>query len=175
MSRHFGGSDPRFICHRDQQKAIALNSKLNSKASFTTVVAIDFNPQDGLLYALELSDAADLSSLQNEHRSAVHYLIGYVDQCQPLSTMALTQSFGKYVIQSAIFAVARAVAMAFWSIHPVAAARASTLLAPSQSNCSGLAKGCNCNSVIRSYCHPELVIITVSSFRALVATSRCAR
>ena len=31
---------------------------VNSKAGFTTVVAVDFNPADGLLYALELSDGA---------------------------------------------------------------------------------------------------------------------
>jgi len=31
---------------------------VNSKAGFTTVVAVDFGPADGLLYALELSDAA---------------------------------------------------------------------------------------------------------------------
>ena len=55
-----------------------------------------------------------------------HCMIGYVDQCQPLLTMALTQSFGKYVIQSAIFSVARAVAMAFWLILPVGAALVST-------------------------------------------------
>jgi hypothetical protein len=30
----------------------------DSKAGFTTVVAVKFGPQDGLLYALELSDAA---------------------------------------------------------------------------------------------------------------------
>jgi hypothetical protein len=40
--------------------------------------------------------------------------------------MALMQSFGKYVSQSAIFAVARAVAMAFWLILPVGAALVST-------------------------------------------------
>jgi hypothetical protein len=31
---------------------------VDSKAGFTTVVAVDFGPQDGLLYVLELSDAA---------------------------------------------------------------------------------------------------------------------
>lgn len=30
---------------------------VNSKAGFTTVVAVDFGPEDGLLYALELNDA----------------------------------------------------------------------------------------------------------------------
>ena len=35
---------------------------VNSKAGFTTVVAVDFGP-DGLLYALELSDAAGLPTL----------------------------------------------------------------------------------------------------------------
>jgi hypothetical protein len=32
---------------------------VNSKAGFTTVVAVDFGPEDGLLYALELNDARD--------------------------------------------------------------------------------------------------------------------
>jgi hypothetical protein len=31
---------------------------LDSKAGFTTVVAVDFGPVDGLLYVLELSDGA---------------------------------------------------------------------------------------------------------------------
>jgi len=35
---------------------------VNSKAGFTTVVAVDFGP-DGLLYALELSDAAGFPGL----------------------------------------------------------------------------------------------------------------
>jgi len=35
---------------------------VSSKAGFTTVVAVDFGPADGLLYALELSDAAGFPS-----------------------------------------------------------------------------------------------------------------
>jgi len=35
-----------------------------SKAGFTTVVALDFGPEDGLLYALELSDAAGNPTLK---------------------------------------------------------------------------------------------------------------
>ncbi|HEY0803143.1 MAG TPA: ScyD/ScyE family protein [Steroidobacteraceae bacterium] len=68
---------------------------VNSKAGFTTVVAVDFGPEDGLLYALELNDAPGFPATPGSGKVVRVLRSGKIEQVVAGLTVPTGMTFGR--------------------------------------------------------------------------------